>query len=96
MQERPTIQNDARSFLQILNNQQLQRLVKDFHLDEEAKRRIRSLDYSNYHSFYHIKDIDRITMTPAKSLGKSICRADDVTIKWFLLLYSIASLNDIF
>ena len=37
-----------------------------------------------------------ITMTPAKSLGRSICHADDLTIKWFLMLYSIASVNDIF
>ena len=94
MQERNTLQ--ARGFLQIINNQHIQRLVNDSHLDEEAKKRIRSLEYSNYSSFYHIKENSMITMTPAKSLGRSICHADDSTIKWFLMLYSIASVNDIF
>ena len=96
MQERKTLQDDARGFLQILNSQFIQKIVKDSYLDEDAKNRIQSLDYSNYSSFYHIKERSMITMTPAESLGRSICGADDTAIKWFLMLYSIASVNDIF
>lgn len=83
-------------FKQIINNTYFNDLIKSFTIDEAAKKRIVQLDYSNYISFYHIKDWQEITYKPAEYLGRNICNSNDIAIKWFLLLYSIASVNDIY
>ena len=83
-------------FKQIISNTYLNDLINRYTIDDAARSRIRRLNKSNYISFYHIKASPEIIYKPAFFLGREICDSNDTAIKWFLLLYSIASVNDIY
>lgn len=83
-------------FKQIISNTYLNDIINRYTIDDAARSRIRGLNKSNYISFYHIKASPEIIYKPAFFLGREICDSNDTAVKWFLLLYSIASVNDIY
>lgn len=91
----PHYETIVRALQEIITNPITIKLINSFSVDETARQRIRQIDYTNYWSFIHIKE-NWFTLRPAEELSKLIPRTDDITTKWFLFLYSIASVNDIY
>ncbi len=88
-------ESTIRGLQEIINNPVTLKFINSYNVDEATKERIHRIDYINYESFIHIKE-NWYTLRPAEELSKLIPRADDITTKWFLFLYSIASVNDIY
>jgi len=91
----PRFESIIRGLQEIITNPITIKFINSFSVDESARQRIRQIDYTNYASFIHIKE-NWYTLRPAEELSKLIPRTDDITTKWFLFLYSIASVNDIY
>lgn len=91
----PHFEPITRGLQEIINSPIITKLINSYSIDETARRRISQIDYTNYPSFMYIKD-NWFTIRPAEELSKLISGTDDTTTKWFLLLYSIASVNDIY
>lgn len=80
---------------EIINNPTILKLINSITVDETARQRISHIDYQNYGDFFSIKH-NWYTLEPAKQLSTHIHHCDDDQVtKWFLLLYSIASVNSI-
>ena len=74
-------------------------LINNFSINDACKERIRQIEYTNYGSFFHYKGNSYYTLTPAAELSRYITQygqTNDTLLKWFILIYSIASVNDIY
>ena len=89
------LESIIRGLQEIITSPITLKFINSFSVDETARQRIRQIDYTNYCSFIHIKE-NWFTLRPAEELSKLIPRTDDITTKWYLFLYSIASVNDIY
>ena len=101
MDDAPLLTLSLSGLQEILNNQTLLNLIDSFTVDDAAREQIRQIggqnkDYDN-HDFFCLKT-NRFTYCPHGELADVIAarQYDDLLVKWFLLLYSIASVNKIY
>ena len=80
---------------EIINNPTILKLINSITVDDTARQRISHINYGNFADFFSTKH-SWYTIEPAKHLSTHIHHCDDDQVtKWFLLLYSIASVNSI-
>ena len=95
-----TISDWIKGFEAIISSETVHHLINNYSIDDACKERIRQIDYTNYGSFFHYKGNSYYTLTPAAELSRYIThygQTNDTTLlKWFILIYSIASVNDIY
>ena len=78
----------------LLQNPQVQNLIKKYSIDDKARQRIASTSFKDNHPYFFQKK-DWLTAEPAATLGKEILEYNDETIKWFLLLYFVSAASNL-